>query len=118
MRWGGTTPRVRSCAGRSSRPGPTGPPLSLSAGRRRDARSFRGRGDVFVCDGFVGNVAIKTMEGMATALGQFLKEEIAKSLMAKVGALLAERALRSVKDRLGYEGEGGGPPPGRGGGGV
>jgi len=37
---------------------------------------FAGKADVFVCDGFVGNVAIKTMEGMATALGQFLKEEI------------------------------------------
>ncbi|MBE0607535.1 MAG: phosphate acyltransferase PlsX, partial [Deltaproteobacteria bacterium] len=70
---------------------------------------FAGKADVFVCDGFVGNVAIKTMEGMATALGQFLKEEIGKSLMAKVGALLAERALRGVKDRLDYEEYGGAP---------
>lgn len=70
---------------------------------------FAGKADVFVCDGFVGNVAIKTMEGMATALGQFLKEEIRKSLMAKVGALLAERALRGVKDRLDYEEYGGAP---------
>jgi len=52
---------------------------------------FAGKADVFVCDGFVGNVAIKTMEGMATAIGQFLKEEINKSALAKVGALLAER---------------------------
>jgi glycerol-3-phosphate acyltransferase PlsX len=70
---------------------------------------FAGKADVFVCDGFVGNVAIKTMEGMATALGQFLKEEIAKSLLAKVGAFLAERALRGVKDRLDYEEYGGAP---------
>ena len=46
---------------------------------------------------------------MATALGQFLKEEIGKSLMAKVGAMLAERALRGVKDRLDYEEYGGAP---------
>ncbi|HAM32016.1 MAG: phosphate acyltransferase [Deltaproteobacteria bacterium RBG_16_66_15] len=70
---------------------------------------FAGKADVFVCDGFVGNVAIKTMEGMATAIGQFLKEEINKSALAKVGALLAERALRGVKDRLDYEEYGGAP---------
>ena len=70
---------------------------------------FAGKADVFVCDGFVGNVAIKTMEGMATALGQFLKEEIRKCFMAKVGALLMERALRGVKDRLDYEEYGGAP---------
>jgi glycerol-3-phosphate acyltransferase PlsX len=38
---------------------------------------FAGKADVFVCDGFVGNVAIKTMEGMATALGQFRKRRSA-----------------------------------------
>lgn len=70
---------------------------------------FAGKADVFVCDGFVGNVAIKTMEGMATALGQFLKEEINKSSLAKVGALLAGRALRGVKVRLDYEEYGGAP---------
>lgn len=70
---------------------------------------FAGKADVFVCDGFVGNVALKTMEGMAQALGQFLKHEIAKSSLAKVGALLAERALRGVKRKLDYEEYGGAP---------
>src|SRR5512134_655832 len=70
---------------------------------------FAGKADVFVCDGFVGNVALKTMEGMAQALGQFLKHEIAKSPLAKVGALLAERALRGVKKKLDYEEYGGAP---------
>ncbi len=70
---------------------------------------FTGRADVFVSDGFVGNVALKTMEGMAQALGQFLKEEIAKSSIAKVGALLAERAIRDVKKRLDYAEYGGAP---------
>jgi len=70
---------------------------------------FAGKADVFVCDGFVGNVALKTMEGMAQALGQFLKEEIAKSPMAKLGALLAEGAIRGVKKRLDYEEYGGAP---------
>lgn len=70
---------------------------------------FSGKADVFVCDGFVGNVALKTMEGMAAALGQFLKEEIGKSLMATIGAVFAGGAIRGVKDRLDYEEYGGAP---------
>jgi glycerol-3-phosphate acyltransferase PlsX len=70
---------------------------------------FAGKADVFVCDGFVGNVALKTMEGMASALGHFLKEEILKSPMAKLGALMAEGAIRRVKRRLDYTEYGGAP---------
>jgi glycerol-3-phosphate acyltransferase PlsX len=70
---------------------------------------FSGKADVFVSDGFVGNVALKTMEGMAQALGQFLREEIAKSPITKMGALLAEGAIRGVKKRLDYAEYGGAP---------
>ena len=70
---------------------------------------FVGKGDVFICDGFVGNVALKTMEGMAFALGDFLKAEIKKSSMAKFGAVLAGGAIRSVKRRLDYTEYGGAP---------
>lgn len=70
---------------------------------------FCGKADVFVCDGFVGNVALKTMEGMVQALGTFLKSEIRKSTMAQVGALLAERALRTVRSRMDYAEYGGAP---------
>jgi glycerol-3-phosphate acyltransferase PlsX len=70
---------------------------------------FAGKADVFVCDGFVGNVALKTMEGMASALGHFLKEEIGKSGAAKLGVLLAGRAIRRVKKRLDYTEYGGAP---------
>lgn len=70
---------------------------------------FAGKADVFVCDGFVGNVALKTMEGMASALGHFLKHEIEKSAFAKLGALLAGGAIRSVKKRLDYTEYGGAP---------
>lgn len=70
---------------------------------------FADRADVFVCDGFVGNVVLKTMEGMAVALGHFLKEEILKSSMAKVGAVLAGKAIRKVRDRLDYAENGGAP---------
>ncbi len=70
---------------------------------------FAGKADVFVCDGFVGNVILKTMEGMATALVDFLREEILKSHMAKVGAVLAGGAIRRVKTRLDYAEYGGAP---------
>jgi glycerol-3-phosphate acyltransferase PlsX len=70
---------------------------------------FVGKADVFVCDGFVGNVALKTMEGMATALGQFLKHEIEKSAMAMLGVLLAGGAIRKVKKRMDYTEYGGAP---------
>jgi len=70
---------------------------------------FAGKADVFVCDGFVGNVILKTMEGMATALVDFLREEILKSQMAKVGAILAGGAIRRVKTRLDYAEYGGAP---------
>ena len=70
---------------------------------------FAGKADVFVCDGFVGNVALKTMEGMASALGHFLKDEIEKSVFAKLGAVLAGGAIRSVTRRLDYAEYGGAP---------
>lgn len=70
---------------------------------------FARRADVFVCDGFVGNIVLKTMEGMATALVDFLKEEVLKSHLAKVGAVLAGGAIRRVKMRLDYAEYGGAP---------
>lgn len=70
---------------------------------------FIGKADVFICDGFVGNVALKTMEGMASALGQFLKNEIEKSAMAKLGVLLAGGAIRQVKKHMDYTEYGGAP---------
>jgi glycerol-3-phosphate acyltransferase PlsX len=70
---------------------------------------FSGKADVFVCDGFVGNIVLKTMEGMAQALGHFLKEEIGKSRLAQVGALMAAGAIRRMKKRLDYAEYGGAP---------
>ena len=70
---------------------------------------FSGKADVFVCDGFVGNVVVKTMEGMAQALGPFLKTEIEKSLLAKTGMLLARGAIRNLRKRLDYAEYGGAP---------
>ena len=61
---------------------------------------FTDKVDVVVCDGFVGNVALKSMEGLAKLMLTQIKQELTSSLVAKAGALLAGGALRRVKDSL------------------
>ena len=61
---------------------------------------YRGTVDVVVCDGFVGNVALKTSEGLARMIGQFLSEEFNRNLLSKAGAMFALPAIRRFKDRL------------------
>jgi glycerol-3-phosphate acyltransferase PlsX len=56
--------------------------------------------DVVVCDGFVGNVSLKTMEGVAKLILYELKSKLTSSIIAKTGALLASGALHRVKDAL------------------
>jgi glycerol-3-phosphate acyltransferase PlsX len=59
----------------------------------------KGTVDVIVTDGFTGNVALKTAEGTAKLYSQFLKESFSSSLIAKIGYLLAKRALDRVRKR-------------------
>jgi glycerol-3-phosphate acyltransferase PlsX len=61
---------------------------------------YRGTVDVVVCDGFVGNVALKTSEGLAKMIGQFLAEEFKRNLFSKAGALLALPALNRFRARV------------------
>ena len=63
---------------------------------------FTGDVDVVVCDGFVGNVALKLAEGLATSMGRILKRELLSSLIYKIGALLAKGALRRFKEVVDY----------------
>ncbi|MDT8375757.1 MAG: phosphate acyltransferase PlsX [Mariprofundaceae bacterium] len=56
--------------------------------------------DVVVCDGFVGNVALKTMEGVASLILHHLKKELTSSMAAKAGAVLASGALKRVKEAM------------------
>lgn len=56
--------------------------------------------DVVVCDGFVGNVALKTMEGVAHFIMHSLRRNISESLSAKAGMLLAGRAMRRLKSNI------------------
>jgi len=56
--------------------------------------------DVVVCDGFVGNVALKTMEGTAKFLANSMRRELTSGLVAKAGALLARSALKRFRDTV------------------
>jgi glycerol-3-phosphate acyltransferase PlsX len=63
-------------------------------------RIFRGDVDVVVSDGFVGNVAIKTMEGLASLVGSFLKEEFNRNTLRRLQGLGAQPALQALGRRL------------------
>ncbi len=66
--------------------------------------------DVLVCDGFVGNVALKSTEGAVTFLMKTLKESIKKAgLMAKIGASLMKKVFHELKHQLDYTSVGGSP---------
>jgi glycerol-3-phosphate acyltransferase PlsX len=70
---------------------------------------YNGNVDVVVCDGFVGNVVLKTSEGLAEAIGKMLKEEMAGSFAAKIGYLLAKKSFKNLKKRIDYSEYGGAP---------
>ena len=68
-----------------------------------------GRVDVVVCDGFTGNVALKTMEGLVQFVSSVLKGAFRSSLPSRLGFLLCGRAIRRAYDRLDYAHYGGAP---------
>ncbi|WP_027363573.1 phosphate acyltransferase PlsX [Desulfotruncus alcoholivorax] len=70
---------------------------------------FHGSVDVAVCDGFVGNVVLKTGEGLAAALMNMIKKELQQSGIARLGAVLSLPALKNLKRRLDYSEYGGAP---------
>ena len=61
---------------------------------------YKGTTDVVVCDGFVGNVALKTSEGLARMLSGILKEEFGRGVLAKVAAAVAFPVLKKIKNRV------------------
>jgi phosphate acyltransferase len=63
---------------------------------------FKGTTDIVVCDGFVGNVALKTSEGLAAMIGGFLREEFSRNLLTRAAALVAYPVLASFKRRVDY----------------
>jgi phosphate acyltransferase len=70
---------------------------------------FNGRVDVAVCDGFAGNVALKSVEGAATLFISLLRESLKSTVTSQVGALLSRQAFKEFKKRLDYSEYGGAP---------
>lgn len=70
---------------------------------------FTGDTDVFVCDGFTGNVVLKTIEGSIKVFGGMLKQEIMSSLISKLGGLLIKKSITNLKKRFDYREVGGAP---------
>ncbi len=70
---------------------------------------YNGHADVIVCDGFVGNVALKTSEGLARLVRDLLRESLMSTVTARAGALLSRRAFKDFKKRLDYSEYGGAP---------
>jgi glycerol-3-phosphate acyltransferase PlsX len=70
---------------------------------------YAGTFDVIVCDGFVGNVVLKASESLGFAVLQMIKEEVRKSLLARLGALLMLPALNNFKKKADFAEYGGIP---------
>jgi phosphate acyltransferase len=68
---------------------------------------FNGRVDVIVCDGFTGNVALKTMEGVAGFAGEILKIGFGKNWLSRLGYLMSRQSLRHAYRKLDYAEYGG-----------
>ncbi len=70
---------------------------------------FNGMADVVVCDGFIGNIALKISEGLAEAILKMLKREISSVSSGRIGYLLMKPAIKNFKKRTDYDEYGGAP---------
>ena len=61
---------------------------------------YKGTVDVVVCDGFVGNVALKSSEGVAQMMATTMREEFSKNVLTRIAGLVAMPVLRAFRDRL------------------
>jgi glycerol-3-phosphate acyltransferase PlsX len=75
-----------------------------------DAREvYGGTADVIVCDGIIGNVALKVSEGLVEAMEQLLRQEVSRTIGGRLGYLFARRSFRRLRRRLDYSEQGGAP---------
>jgi glycerol-3-phosphate acyltransferase PlsX len=70
---------------------------------------FDGDVDVVVCDGFVGNIVLKSSEALFSFVGSTIREELVRNLKRKIGAVLSKSAFRDMKTRLGPDQHAGAP---------
>jgi len=70
---------------------------------------FLGKADVIVCDGFIGNVVLKTAESVVEAVSNLIRENVGDNLLRKAGYLLMRPAFRALKRKMDYAEYGGAP---------
>jgi glycerol-3-phosphate acyltransferase PlsX len=70
---------------------------------------FSGNVDVIVCDGVVGNIALKRCEGLALQIFDVLRKSLKSSLVSQLGALLSQGAFKGLKKKIDYTEYGGAP---------
>lgn len=78
-------------------------------GNAEGSQIFDGSIDVIVCDGFVGNIALKSSEGVAHAMNKLIKKEVKKSPLAIAGAVLMKKVFKIVRKNTDYDEYGGAP---------
>jgi phosphate acyltransferase len=83
-------------------------PLNF-AGNVEGRDLYNGRVEVIVCDGFIGNVALKISEGLIEAVSILLKESLSSTLSSKMGYMLSRKAFAHFKKRVDYSEYGGAP---------
>jgi phosphate acyltransferase len=77
----------------------TGSPLNYSGYAEGDD-IYKGNFDVIVCDGFVGNISLKTSEGVARMIAHFIRQEFTRNLLTRIAAVIAMPVLRSFRRRI------------------
>jgi len=77
----------------------SGSPLNYSGYAEGDD-IYMGNFDVIVCDGFVGNIALKTSEGVAKMIATFIRQEFRRNLLTKLAAMIAMPVLKAFRSRI------------------
>ena len=70
---------------------------------------MEGNADVMVCDGFVGNIILKTVEGMGGVMGRMVKGIFMKNTVTKIGSLFVNKGIKEFKTKMDYREYGGAP---------
>lgn len=78
-------------------------------GNAEGGQVFDGSVDVIVCDGFIGNILLKTSEGVAEAISTIIKKSVKSSLIATLGAILMRGVFKGLKKQISYDEYGGAP---------
>ena len=84
-------------------------PIPNFIGNVEGSDIFKGTVDVVVCDGFVGNIMLKTAEGVADTIGKIIKENLRRSLVSITGAVLMRKVFKKLKLKVDYAEYGGAP---------